>query len=123
VHLAAFDPGMHVRLIWLLDIYLLMAALEDTDIASLLERAEMAHAIEACLVFGKMAAELGDETALKPVLDALKGVANDRRIRFYNWTLRWRAFDLGAYWVRLSWSDKVLFFRDAIRWVKVRNRG
>ncbi len=120
VHLAAFAPGVKVKLIWLLDIYLLMAALDEAELAFLLERAGKAHAIEACLVFGEMAAGLGPEGSIESVLDALKGVANDRRARAYDRTLRWRALDLGAYWVRLPLREKSRFFGDLFRWVRVR---
>ena len=121
VHLAAFDPGIPVRLIWLLDIYLLMAALDEAELAFLLERAEKAHAIEACLVFGEMAAELGPEGSIEPVLDALRGLASERQARAYYRTLRWRALDLGAYWVRLPVKEKLEFFGDLVRWIRVRD--
>ena len=123
VHLAAFDPGWKVKLVWLLDIYLLMDALDEAEIPVLLKRAGKARAIEACLVFGERAAELGDREKLRPVLEALRGRASEKRWEFYQRTLRNRGVDLGAYWVRLSLSDKVGFFGDAFRWVKVRNRG
>jgi hypothetical protein len=123
VHLAAFDPGVHVRLIWLLDIYLLMAALDEADVAFLRKRAAGAAAVEACLAFGEMAAELGDAVAVEPVLEALRGVASERRARFYARTLRSRGFDLVVYWGRLSVREKIIFFGDLIRWVKVRDRG
>ena len=120
VHLAAFDPGLHVRLIWLLDIYLLMASLDDSDVAFLLERAEKAHALEACLVFGERAEELGDADALGAVLSGLRKVASKRRMRAYDRTLRWRGWDLACYWARLGVKEKVLFFGDMVRWVKGR---
>jgi hypothetical protein len=120
VHLAAFDPGMQLRLIWLLDIYLLMAALDKADLTFLLERAEKAHAIEACLEFGEMAARLGPEGPIEPVLDALRSQASDQQARAYDRTLRWRAWDLARYWVRLSVKDKFGFFGDLFRWIRVR---
>jgi hypothetical protein len=120
VHLAAFDPGLHIRLIWLLDIYLLMAALSEPDLSDLLERAQAARAVEACLVFGERAAELGETEKVRPVLEALAAVASEQRMKFYDWTLRSRAFDLGAYWLRLPLKEKAVFFGDLIRWVKIR---
>ena len=121
VHLAAFDPGLHIRLIWLLDIYLLMAGLSESDLPVLLERADRAHAIEACLVFGERAAELGDTELVRPVLEALAAASSERRMKFYDRTLRFRAFDLGAYWLRLPLKEKAAFFGDLLRWIKVRN--
>jgi hypothetical protein len=123
VHLAAFDPGVKVRLIWLLDIYLLMRGMEEAAVPFFLERAQKAHAVEACLVFGEMAAELGDGVEVEHVLEGVRGVAQRRRWDFYQWTLGNRGVDLLAYWGRLSLSDKVRFFGDMVRWLRVRNRG
>jgi len=121
VHLAAFDPGLRVRLIWLLDIHLLMREMEGSSIPFFLERAQKARAVEACLVFGDMAAELGDRAEVAHVLDALKEIADEGRWRFYQRTLRHRALDLGAYWWRLPVGDKARFFGDMVRWIGVRS--
>ena len=120
VHLAAFDPGVKVRLIWLLDIYLLMESLDESQVDLLLERAGRAHAIEACLLMGQMAAKLGDAAVLEPVLRTLRAVAKERRMRAYDRTLRWRAIDLMAYWLRLPVKGKIGFFGDLVRWIRVR---
>ena len=121
VHLAAFDPGFHIRLNWLLDIYLLMAALDEADLRLLIARAQMAHALEACLAYGEMAAALGDAEGVNPVLEALRVVARPGRMRGYQRTLHWRAWDLACYWVRLPLGDKLRFFGDLVRWAKVRS--
>jgi hypothetical protein len=67
-----------------------------------------------------MATGLGPEGSIEPVLDALRGVASDRRMRAYDRTLKWRALDLGAYWVRLPVKEKIGFFGDLVRWIRVR---
>jgi hypothetical protein len=120
IHLAAFDPGVPVRLLWLLDIYLLMSSIDKSEIGFLLERASQAHAVEACLILGEKAAELGDAGNLEPVLTVLRDKASKRRMRFYDWTLRWRVMDLMAYWLRLPVKDKMTFFADFRRWARVR---
>ena len=79
--------------------------------------------MEACLVYGEMAAELGDAEQLEPVLEALRGVADDKRWRFYQRTLRNRLVDLVVYWGRLPGKDKILFFGDLGRWLGVRKRA
>ena len=99
------------------ELCLLMAALDADEITLLLERAERAYALEACLVFGELAAELGDAGALEPVLAALRGRADEGRMRAYDRTLRWRGWDLACYWGRLGLKDKGLFFGDMVRWV------
>jgi len=120
VHLAAFDRGLHVRLIWLVDIYLLMARLNAQDIGQLLQRAAAAHALEACLACGEWAAQLGDAQKLQAVLQALRGTASPRRQRAYHRTLRWRAWDLACYWGRLEDGGKLRLFSDMLRWARVR---
>lgn len=120
VHLAAFAPGLHVRLNWLLDIYLLMARLATEDIGRLLQRAGAARALEACLAYGERAAQLGEAERLQPVLLALRGAASPRRQRAYQRTLRWRAWDLACYWARLPVGDKLRLFADMARWARGR---
>lgn len=122
VHLAAFKPGGLVRLVWLLDIYLLMAALGKAGVPVLLEHAGQARAVEACLRFGEQAAALGDRPVVEPVLKALAGAASDRRRSAYERTRRSRAIELGGYWLRLPAAGKVAFFGDMLRWLRVRNK-
>jgi hypothetical protein len=117
VHLAAFSEEVPIYLIWLLDIYLLMRDFNEGDVAVLLDRAQRARAVEACLVFGELAAGLGDADEVEGVLEALRGMASQRRMRGYDRTLKWRAWDLACYWRRLKGLDKVLFFGDMGRWV------
>lgn len=120
VHLAAFKPGLHVKLVWLLDIYLLMAALNADEIPLLVERAGRARALEACLEFGQRAAALGDPRQPQGVIEALRDAASERRWRGYQRTLRWRSWDLACYWGRLSLIDKARFIGDMLRRVTVR---
>jgi hypothetical protein len=101
-------------------VYLLMGALDEGEIPFLLERAGKARAIEACLEYGERAAELGDAEKMQPVLAALRGVASGRRWRGYQRTLRRRGWDLLTYWGRLPLADKVGFFGDMLRWIRVR---
>ena len=120
VHLAAHDPGMPVLQRWLLDIRLLMGAVNGPELPLLLERARRAHAVEACLAYGEQAAELGEPEALAPVLSALRAEASPRRWRGYQRTLRWRGWDLACYWARLPIRQKAGFFGDMVRWLRVR---
>jgi hypothetical protein len=120
VHLAAHDPGRPVLLRWLLDIRLLLGALGADDIRLLLRHAGRARAVEACLAFGEAAAALDHAAQLEPVLGALRGAASQRRRRAYRRTMKWRAWDLGAYWLRLPFGDKLAFFGDMRRWIRVR---
>jgi hypothetical protein len=120
IHLAAFDPGLKIRTVWLLDVFLLMRSLGREGIEFFLERAATARATEACLAIGEMAADLGPPGALDDVLAPLRAVADERRWHIYQRTLRNRALDLAAYWVRLDLSDKLRFFGEMARWVAVR---
>lgn len=120
VHLAAFDPGMPLRLIWLLDIYLLMARMDEGSIAFLLERAERACAMEACLQFGEKAQQLGGADSAAPVLEALRARASSKRQAAYQRTLHHRGRDLAGFWARLPAAEKVAFFGDMVRWLKNR---
>ena len=71
-------------------------------------------------MFGEMATGLGDPNAVEPVLDALRGVASERRMKAFDRTLRWRGWDLASYWVRLPVQDKVGLLGDLVRWIWVR---
>jgi hypothetical protein len=55
------------------------------------------------------------------VLAALRGAASERRRRAYERTMRSRAWDLGAYWLRLPPGGKFGFFGDMFRWMRVRS--
>lgn len=121
VHLAAFKPAMPIRSIWLLDVYLLMAALGGSEMAVLLQRAADARAIEACLEFGERAAELGDRAAVAPVLAALEDAASESRRTAFERTRRSRAWDLTRFWWRLPLREKAAFFGDMARWVRGRS--
>jgi hypothetical protein len=120
VHLAAHDRELPVVMRWLLDIYLLMSAVPASDIPDFLGRAGRARAIEACLTFGEQAAALGEPARLEAMLGALREAADERRWQAFERTLRWRAWDLLAFWARLGAGDKLAFFGDMARWVKVR---
>jgi len=120
VHLAAHNPSMPVLLRWLLDIRLLMGAVTGDEIPFLLERAQQARAVEACLDFGERAAALGDPELLEPLMSALRAVASERRRKAYQRTLESRAWDLSMYWLRLPPGDKFRFFGDMFRWIRAR---
>jgi hypothetical protein len=44
---------------WVLDVYLLMAALDDAEVAQLLQQAKQAHVADDCRMFGDLAAVMG----------------------------------------------------------------
>lgn len=121
VHLAALDAGQPLRLGWLLDVYLLMAALDGAAIERFLARADRARAVEACLAFGTLAAGLGPTEAAAPVLQALGQAARPARWRQYRRTVRWRGWDLACYWARLGLRDKARLFGDLRRWLAQRS--
>jgi hypothetical protein len=124
VHLAADDLSEPLRLLWLLDIQLLLDAIPEREFGNLLDDAQRWKLADALVFYCSVADATLGPVRHREVIQTLSKKMSYARRRAYRWSCNTRLFDLLEYGLRLgNFGERRVFHSQVLEYWKDKRKS